>query len=236
VRAYIFDVDGTLTPSSGMIDPNFRDWFLNFATLNAVYLVTGSDHPKTLAQVGEQICKTVKRCYNCSGNSVWEKDNEVYHNDLEITENQDIWLRAQLKLSKFLLRTGNHLEFRPGLLNFSIVGRNADMEERAEYIEWDKATNEREIIAGKFNFCFSGVRAQVAGETGLDIVYTGQDKGQIIKDFEEVPVSFYGDNMREGGNDYSLKQKITKRDNKGDMIHSVTDWQHTWKLLKEEGQ
>ena len=51
-----------------------------------------------------------------------------------------------------------------------------------------------------------------------------------------MPVSFYGDNMREGGNDYSLKQKITKRDNKGDMIHSVTDWQHTWKLLKEEGQ
>jgi phosphomannomutase len=234
MRAYIFDVDGTLTPSSDMIDPNFHDWFLNFATLNAVYLVTGADHLQTVKQVGEQICTTIKRCYNCSGNSVWENDKEVYHSDFELTDNQDIWLRAQLKLSKFPLRTGNHLEFRPGLLNFSVVGRNADMEERAEYMAWDKATYEREIIAGKFNFCFSGVRAQVAGETGLDIVYTGQDKGQIIKDFEEVPVSFYGDNMREGGNDYSLKQKITKRDNEGDIIHSVTDWQHTWELLKEE--
>ena len=77
MRAYIFDVDGTLTPSRGMIDPNFHDWFLNFATLNAVYLVTGSDYPKTLEQVGEQICTTVKRCYNCSGNSVWEENEEV---------------------------------------------------------------------------------------------------------------------------------------------------------------
>lgn len=236
MRAYIFDVDGTLTPSRGMIDPNFHDWFLNFATLNAVYLVTGSDYPKTLEQVGEQICTTVKRCYNCSGNSVWEENEEVYHNDFELTENQDMWLRAQLSLSAFPLRTGNHLELRPGLLNFSIVGRNAGTEERAQYVKFDKATLERERIASKFNFCFSHVRAQVAGETGLDIVYTGQDKGQILKDFEEVPVSFYGDKMEEGGNDYSLKYAITKRDNEGDMLHPVTDWNHTWELLKEEGQ
>lgn len=236
MRAYIFDVDGTLTPSRALIDPNFHDWFVNFATLNAVYLVTGSDYEKTLEQVGERICSIVKRCYNCSGNSVWENGKEVYHNDFELTENQDMWLRAQLKLSKFPLRTGNHLELRPGLLNFSVIGRNADDEQRAEYVEWDKLTFERERIAGKFNFCFSHARAQVAGETGLDIVYAGQDKGQILKDFKEVPVSFYGDKMEEGGNDYSLKYAITKRDNEGDMLHPVTDWKHTWELLKEEGQ
>ena len=42
--------------------------------------------------------------------------------------------------------------------------------------------------------------------------------------------------MEEGGNDYSLKYAITKRDNEGDMLHPVTDWKHTWELLKEEGQ
>lgn len=236
MRAYIFDVDGTLTPSRGMIDPNFHDWFLNFAILNAVYLVTGSDYPKTLEQLGEQVCTTVKRCYNCSGNSIWENGEEVYHNKFEITENQEKWLRAQLSISDWPVRTGNHLEFRPGLLNFSVVGRNANTEERAQYVKFDKVTLERERIAEKFNFCFSGVQAQVAGETGLDIVYTGQDKGQIIKDFKEVPVSFYGDNMVEGGNDYSLKYEITKRNNESDMVYPVIDWKHTWKLLKEEGQ
>ena len=45
---YIFDVDGTLTPSRGTIDPQFKKEFLAFARTHNVYLVTGSDRPKTL--------------------------------------------------------------------------------------------------------------------------------------------------------------------------------------------
>ena len=40
---YIFDVDGTLTPSGGRMNNEFANWFEHFATHNAVYLVTGSD-------------------------------------------------------------------------------------------------------------------------------------------------------------------------------------------------
>ena len=74
LKKFIFDVDGTLTPSRGKIDPDFLQFMLYFAGINDVYLVTGSDRDKTLEQVGEQICTTVKRCYNCSGNSVWEEN------------------------------------------------------------------------------------------------------------------------------------------------------------------
>ena len=45
---YIFDVDGTLTPSRGTIDPNFAKEFLQFANTHRVFLVTGSDKPKTV--------------------------------------------------------------------------------------------------------------------------------------------------------------------------------------------
>ena len=34
--------------------------------------------------------------------------------------------------------TGNHIEQRIGTANFSIVGRNANWEERARYADWDK--------------------------------------------------------------------------------------------------
>ena len=44
---FIFDVDGTLTPSRGTIDPEFKEFFMAFAKKNNVYLVTGSDRPKT---------------------------------------------------------------------------------------------------------------------------------------------------------------------------------------------
>ena len=52
---YLFDVDGTLTPSRGVIEPNFAKWFLNFCKRKNVILVTGSDRPKTLISFGENI-------------------------------------------------------------------------------------------------------------------------------------------------------------------------------------
>ena len=52
---FIFDVDGTLTPSRGKIDPQFEEWFKQFITLNTVCLVTGSDRLKTIEQIGEML-------------------------------------------------------------------------------------------------------------------------------------------------------------------------------------
>ena len=52
LKKFIFDVDGTLTPSRGKIDPDFLQFMLYFAGINDVYLVTGSDRDKTLEQVG----------------------------------------------------------------------------------------------------------------------------------------------------------------------------------------
>jgi len=44
---FLFDVDGTLTPSRKKINSQFAIWFLYFAQNNPVSLVTGSDNPKT---------------------------------------------------------------------------------------------------------------------------------------------------------------------------------------------
>ena len=43
INKFIFDVDGTLTPSRGIIDLNFKMFFNTFCLDNDVYLVTGSD-------------------------------------------------------------------------------------------------------------------------------------------------------------------------------------------------
>ena len=39
VNNFIFDVDGTLTPSRGQIDKTFGDWFLDFSNLLIVNLI-----------------------------------------------------------------------------------------------------------------------------------------------------------------------------------------------------
>ena len=62
---YVFDVDGTLTPSRGLIDPEFKAFFNAFCLFNDVYLVTGSDRDKTIEQVGEDTYNLCKRVYQC---------------------------------------------------------------------------------------------------------------------------------------------------------------------------
>ena len=45
-RLFVFDVDGTLTPSRGLIDMEFQKYFMDFCEDNFVYLITGSDRQK----------------------------------------------------------------------------------------------------------------------------------------------------------------------------------------------
>jgi len=228
---YVFDVDGTLTPSRGQMNQEFKDFFLDFAFQNEVYLVTGSDHPKTVEQVGAEITEGVNAVYNCSGNSVWSKGQEIIKSEWKIDDEVYDWLGQKLQASSFNCRTGNHIEERTGLVNFSVVGRNATMGERKMYVEYDNDTDERKHIADEFNEKFFPKKlvAQVAGETGLDIMEIGSDKGQIVKYIQE-PIHFFGDKMQRGGNDYPLRIMLGK----DSEWTEVSSWKDTFEILKKK--
>jgi len=230
---YIFDVDGTLTPSRGIINSEFKDWFDKFCLSNDVYLVTGSDKSKTIEQIGEATYNLCKRVYNCSGSDVYVGTKKIRSNDWEPPESLQKLLEGWLHGSKFALRTGNHIEQRPGMVNFSIVGRNASQEERKEYVEWDVSQRERETIAYVINHYYDNITATVGGETGIDIHPTGCDKSQILKDFDlKEYIHFFGDAIFKAGNDWPLAEAISNRNNNG-KSHHVKDWRDTWTKLKE---
>ena len=230
MNKFIFDVDGTLTPSRGFIDPNFKEFFIDFIHLNDTYLVTGSDYNKTLEQLGPDICNGVKCIYNCSGNDIWVCGANIKSTDWQLPDDVKAWLLTCLTSSKFVLRTGNHIEERPGSVNFSIVGRNATLKERQLYAAWDNETGERKRIATEFNHMFRALEARVGGETGLDIYPRGNDKSQILSDFsKEDKLYFFGDRMEPGGNDYPLANSISLRNN-GSSVH-VKNWQDTHERL-----
>ena len=63
MNKFIFDVDGTLTPSRSRIDSVFENYFLDFVKSNDVYLVTGSDYGKTVEQLGKNIVERVEAVY-----------------------------------------------------------------------------------------------------------------------------------------------------------------------------
>ena len=230
---YLFDVDGTLTVSRTLIDPEFKDFFLNFIANHNVCIVTGSDYAKTLEQLGEEIMHSVMRSYQCSGNSIWENGLEVECNNWTLGNEERDFLSQELFSSKFKTRTGTHFDDRPGLVNFSVLGRGATKEQRNEYIAYDTKYSERKSIAELFNNRYSSkrIKAQVAGETGLDIIQEGKDKGQVIDDFDDYNVLFFGDMMQPGGNDEPLATTIASRENKNDGTIWVKDWKHTWDIL-----
>ena len=230
MNKFIFDVDGKLKPSRGRIDEKFERFFFDFCTNNHVYLVTGSDKPKTVEQVGIKIYNQCKRVYQCNGNDVYEGSTNVRTTDWQLPDLARTFLISCEYESGFSLRTGNHIEERPGMVNFSVVGRNATHEQRAEYVVYDTKENERIKIANAFNVMFPDLEAKVGGETGIDISPKGADKSQILNDFDlnNDNIIFFGDAMQLGGNDEPLATA-----NKNGRNYHVKGWEHTWEILRE---
>ena len=231
---FIFDVDGTLTPSRGKIDLEFGKWFLEFCNNNPVYLVTGSDKPKTVEQVGEQIYNAAISVYNCSGNDTYRGITNIFQSTWTLPKEAREFLIQKLQESKFPLRTGTHIEERTGMVNYSVVGRGATLGERKLYVEWDTDNNERNNIAEEFKKQFPDIDAVVGGDTGIDIYPVGNDKSQILRDFdiENDFIYFFGDKMDYGGNDWPLKMKFVTEKWSGNTV-AVEGWQDTFSHLQD---
>ena len=232
MKKFIFDVDGTLTPSRKKITPEFFDEFFQFTEENDVYLVTGSDRDKTLEQITPEIYNNCKRVYYCSGSDVYEGDKNVYRDDWKLPEEVQSFLYDELDYSQFMIRNGNHIEHRPGGVNFTILGRAEDpFIGRDRYVEWDRQTNERQDIAERIRNQFPDLTVAVGGQTGIDIGPLGADKSQILRDFsEDDELYFFGDRTEKGGNDYTLAEGVKSR---GGKSYKVDTWKDTQKLLDE---
>ena len=81
---YIFDIDGTLTPSRLPIDPEFEKFFLEWMEDKKVYFVTGSDKDKTIEQIGETIWNNATRVYQSCGNAVYEGGKLIRQSDFKM--------------------------------------------------------------------------------------------------------------------------------------------------------
>ena len=232
MNRFIFDVDGTLTPSRQVIDPMFKEFFKHFISDNKVWLVTGSDYPKTVEQLGADITESVVTVYNCSGSDVWFKGNRVNSKPFKAPKELYELMHGWLQASPFPARMGQHIEERPGMINFSVVGRGATLAERKMYVKYDTANRERESIAYEINSKFENITATVGGETGIDIAPTGWDKSQILDDFDKnVSTYFFGDKVEPGGNDYPLAKALKNRGFKGASFN-VKDWRDTYERLQ----
>ena len=233
---YIFDVDGTLTPSRGKIDKKFAVWFSKFCESNDCYLVTGSDKPKTVEQVGPVIYNRAKNVYQCGGNEKWQGDTLLQTNNIELSYQLKKDLCSALEKSRFKHKSGKgHIEIRSGLINFSVLGRPASSMTRDLYVKHDQFTNERQTICQDLSWDHDKYQFSVAGETGIDITYKGMTKAQILSDFTDTDkIWFFGDKTGFGGNDHEIANAVSNR-GENNKVFTIDGWMHTWNILKQLG-
>ena len=235
MRPYIFDIDGTLTPSRRKMDKSFSEFFNNWADSNEFYFITGSDLVKVLDQVPEQIIQKANGIFCCCGNEYLvprDGDYEVVYSH-QFTPPQDLldYLNDVLKKSKYHHRAGNHIEDRKSLLNFSVVGRSCSVNERLNYFMWDEKHNERQQIVDYIKEEWPSLDASRGGQISVDIHIKGRDKSQMLDAIGWESITFIGDRTKPGGNDYPLAQAIEKA-NAGKVYH-VNDWTQTKEILEK---
>ncbi len=227
---YIFDVDGTLTPSRNPMDKDFKDFFKKFIKKKRVWLISGSDKDKTIEQVGKDVWTNVERVYQSSGNQLWVKGELKYQYEFKTEDYLKELLKIFLDKSEYPHRYGNHIEERPGALNFSVVGRDCTQEQREHYAKWDNEHQERKDFAWEIKERYPWLDAVVGGEISIDIYEKFKDKGQIVKDIRGK-FEFFGDRLYPGGNDFAIQQEIIIQKRKGCKTHPVKTWRDTEKLL-----
>ena len=230
---YLFDVDGTLTPSRLKIDPGFEKFFLDWMKNKNVYLVTGSDKDKTIEQVGEKIWTNVTRAYQSCGNAVYENGKLIEQKDFFLNLELKKLLLEFVKWSDCPRQFDNHIEERIGLVNFSSIGRNCPQEARDEYYDWDCRNKERNTFCNIIEERFPELEATVGGQISIDIYPIGQNKSQVLSDVIG-PITFFGDKCKPGGNDYPIVNQLSilnEENNLSVSIHEVSNWKDTLEIL-----
>ena len=218
-RIFMFDIDGTLTPSRLQMTEKFAKFFDKWSNENKYYLVTGSDLDKTKEQLPIAYIDRAEAIFTCCGNQMWRDNELIYDNKFKVTKKLNKLLGTILSNSIYPHRYGNHIEDRGSMVNFSIVGRNCTQEQREHFFKWDEEKGERKKISTFLKHKFKDLDAVLGGQISIDIYPKGMDKSQIfdvIKQdrlVEPREYIFIGDRTEKGGNDYPLAKLMEETNN-----------------------
>ena len=229
----MFDVDGVLCDTGCSITPEFKEWLIEWGRDKIIYLATGSPREKTIQQIGQEIVDMAMVSFNCLGNSIWMYGKETRINQITLHSDELEWLQKLVNDSTCPTKTGFHIDLRPGSINFSTVGRNATLEQRLEYKQWDDINQEREKVRLAFLERFPRFEAYIGGNTSIDICLRGSNKSQCrnLIPFPNLhdKVYFFGDKCGPGQIDQPLARECRSG---ADKAFEVSGYQDTWNILK----
>ena len=234
----MFDVDGTLTeprePIRGPMIATLRELCLHCE----VGLVTGSGLEYLKEQLwpafNDYIIRQNCHLLPCNGTEYLVPGNEVALTFETVSSNSMIKevgtqsfnklmqslcvLHAQLIQEYSIPLAGHFIQNRQSTINWCPIGRNADREQRAKFVELDNKIGLRRQYLSLLNQVIREnklqITAKLGGDTSFDIYPVGWDKTYALQHFdpEQWDFWFIGDRCYPAGNDYELFELLKDKE------------------------
>ncbi|KAK1347508.1 phosphomannomutase [Hamiltosporidium tvaerminnensis] len=212
---FLFDVDGTLTPSRQKITPEVLNMLKDIKSKVYIAFVGGSDINKQIEQVGDDCLKIFDFGFPENGVAFYEGTNLVEQTKIIDVLGEELYKKfVNYCLSYFSkidipIKRGTFIEYRNSMINLCPIGRSCSKEERKEFKKFDDVHLVRQKMVdalqkefGKYNLQFS-----IGGEISIDCFPKGWDKTYCIQHLEKKNIKniyFFGDMTHPGGNDYEI--------------------------------
>ncbi len=220
-RLVAFDLDDTLAPSKGRIDPRIAALLRALLRRVEVAIISGGNETQFRNQVVAQLADAAAseharlHLLPTCGTRYLRHDGEdftvVYAHDL--TENEKTAALTALREEAVRLGLwetepwGEILEDRGSQITFSALGQKAPREAKHA---WDPDGAKRAALRDAVAARLPGLEVRSGGSTSIDITRAGIDKAygmQQLAAHTGIPLQemlFFGDRLDEGGNDYPV--------------------------------
>ncbi|MGJ0389048.1 HAD-IIB family hydrolase [Microbacterium sp. CGR1] len=216
-----FDLDDTLAPSKGAIDPRIASLLLALLERVDVAIISGGNETQfrsqviaRLGKIDEAAAARLHLLPTC-GTRYLRYDgadfSPVYAQDL--TAEQKAGALAALREEAERLGLweaepwGDILEDRGSQITFSALGQKAPHDAKRD---WDPSGAKRGSLRDAVAARLPDLEVRSGGSTSIDITLAGIDKAYGMRQLAEhtgIPLTsmlFYGDRLDEGGNDYPV--------------------------------
>lgn len=216
----LFDVDGTITESGQPLDENMKNILKKISEKYDIGIVGGGKMDKVLNQLGdlyfhhyffecgcvyykndslENICLVKQYYKNIRDHPLYKKINMLVKYALYFISCVDY------------IVTGNFIDLRNGMIYISLIGMDANNDERLYFMNLDKTNNYRQNLllllqdkAKKLNI-FEHITICEGGTVGLAIYPNENDKIQVLDYLTQYDeIHYFGDKYNINGNDYNI--------------------------------
>lgn len=216
-----FDLDDTLAPSKGAIDPRIATLLRALLRSVDVAIISGGNEAQfrtqVIAQLGDADAADLARLHllpTCGTRYLRHDGVEfapVYAHDLSDDQKAAALTALREEAERLGLWEsepwGEILEDRGSQITFSALGQRAPRDAKHD---WDPSGAKRSSLRDAVAARLPGLEVRSGGSTSIDITQAGIDKAFGMRELAArtgIPLTsmlFYGDRLDEGGNDYPV--------------------------------